>query len=247
MALVQHRLDGLEQRCALGAKPVLQCPVGRQGDDETARGAARGQGKLVQFPDQVPADAPQAHGFERTRVRPAPRAGATRSFAPAPDPAPDCAGTWQASRTSPPRATSMRPRHPLNQRLHVLGAVQLTGCDRRHTPAPRAAWSSAASNASNRPMASAHPRRANRQLAYWPCAGAPCHTRVSCPSAPAPHLRGQSLHRRAAPYACAPCASRRAHESNRRAARPGGNTSLTPAAIPFAASFTTTDSPSPCA
>ena len=28
MALVQHLLDGIEQRCALGAKPVLQCPVG---------------------------------------------------------------------------------------------------------------------------------------------------------------------------------------------------------------------------
>ena len=27
MALVQHLLDGIEQRCALGAKPVLQCPV----------------------------------------------------------------------------------------------------------------------------------------------------------------------------------------------------------------------------
>ena len=28
MALVQHLLDGIKQRCALGAKPVLQCPVG---------------------------------------------------------------------------------------------------------------------------------------------------------------------------------------------------------------------------
>ena len=28
MALVQHRLDGIEQRCARRAKSVLQCPVG---------------------------------------------------------------------------------------------------------------------------------------------------------------------------------------------------------------------------
>ena len=57
MALVQHLLDGIEQRCALGAKPVLQCPVGAK-KMSRQRAAPRVGRALVQLPDQVPADAP---------------------------------------------------------------------------------------------------------------------------------------------------------------------------------------------
>ena len=67
MALVQHRLDGLEQRCAHRAKSVLQCPVG--GEQMTIQRTMPGARRtLVQRPDQVPADARQAHRLRRPRL-----------------------------------------------------------------------------------------------------------------------------------------------------------------------------------
>ena len=64
MALVQHRLDGLEQRCARRAKSVLQCPVG--GEQMTIQRTMPGARRtLVQRPDQVPAQARQAHCLRR--------------------------------------------------------------------------------------------------------------------------------------------------------------------------------------
>ena len=107
MALVQHRLDGIEQRCARRAELVLQCPVrpkemARQRTYRARAGAcaAPGPSTSTGTPSSPPAP---------TRARPTPRAGATRSSGPAPGPAPGCAGTSRASRTPPLRAMSDGP------------------------------------------------------------------------------------------------------------------------------------------
>ena len=242
MALVQHRLDGIEQRCALGAKPVLQCPVGAK-KMSRQRAASRVGRALVQLPDQVPADAPQASRPERTSARPTPRAGATRSSAPAPDPAPDCASTWRASRTPPLRATRCAAPPPQSTPARARGdaAHRSRG---RHIPAPHAACPSPPRTH----RIARWPRRtraARSTVRVWPCASAPCRARVSCPIAPAPHPRAQSLHRRAAPNACVPCSSRRAHESNRRAAPHPETPRSPPRQSPSPHPFTTTDNSSP--
>ena len=216
MALVQHLLDGIEQRCALGAEPVLQCPVGAK-KMSRQRAASRVGRALVQLPDQVPADAPQAHGLNGPALGQRLEPGATRSSAPAPDPAPDCASTLQASRTPPLRATRYAPPPAQSTPARARGDAARRSRG-RHIPAPHAACPSP----SRTHRIARWPRRtraARSTVRVWPCAGAPCHTRVSCPGAPAPHPRVQSLNRRAAPNACVPCSSRRAHESNRRAAR----------------------------
>ena len=127
MALVQHRLDGLEQRCARRAKSVLQCPVG--GEQMTIQRTMPGARRtLVQRPDQVPAQARQAHRLRRPglgqRLEPGQHALLRQH-----QPRRPVAQGLRELRALPHSERLDALRHPLNQRLHVRGAVQLTGLD----------------------------------------------------------------------------------------------------------------------
>ena len=165
----------------------------------TISGARR---TLVQRPDQVPADARQAHRLRRPGLGQRGRAGATRSICASTNPGPRLRRYFdRASMHSPTTSDSMRLRHPLNQRSARArgGAAHRLRC--RHTPAPRAACpSSAWAKASNRSMSLERTRAAPASGRVWPCAGAPGRTRVSCPSRPQRlSLAFRSRHRRAAP------------------------------------------------
>ena len=122
---------------------------------------------------------------------------------PAPNPAPDCAARFAHSPTA---SDSMAATPSINACTARGGALPDTF---------------------QRPAQRVHRRLerikslASVDRALDSSGLAPALLVVSCPSPPAPHLRVQSLHRRAAPGADALCSSRRAHESNRRAARPG--------------------------
>ena len=123
MALVQHRLDGIEQRCALGAEPVLQCPVG--GEQMTRqRTMARAGRALAQLPDQVPADASQAHRRHRPPLAQCiePRQHALLCQH---QPRRAVAKILRKLRALPRPELTDSPRRLRNQRLDLLGAVQL--------------------------------------------------------------------------------------------------------------------------
>ena len=127
MALVQHRLDGLEQRCARATELVVQCPVGpkEMTRQRTIPGARRA---LVQRPDQVPAQARQAHRLRRPGLgqclEPGQHALLRQRQARCP-----VAQVLGELRALPHPERLDAPRHLLNQRLDMLGAVQLTGLD----------------------------------------------------------------------------------------------------------------------
>ena len=151
---------------------------------------------LVQRPDQVPADARQAHRLRRPglgqRLEPGQHALLRRRQTRRP-----IAQVLRKLRRTPPPPRATRYAAPPLQSTPARArgdAARRLRC--RHIPAPRAACP-----APPRTHRIARwPRRTRAAPAsgrVWPCAGAPCHTRVSCPGAPAPHLRVQSLHRRA--------------------------------------------------
>ena len=123
MALVQHRLDGIEQRCALGAEPVLQCPVGAE-QMTRQRTTARVGRVAVQRPDQVPAQASQAHRRHRPllaqRFEPGQHALLCQH-----QPRRAVAKIPRKLRALPRRERVDSPRRLRNQRLDLLGAVQL--------------------------------------------------------------------------------------------------------------------------
>ena len=193
MALVQHRLDGFKQRCARATELVLQCPVGskQMTRQRTMPGARR---TLVQRPDQVPAQARQAHRLRRPglgqRLEPGQHALLRQRQARCP--VPGCAGTSRASRTPPLRATRCAAPPPQSTPARARGgAAHRLRC--RHTPTPRAACPSPPRTH----RIARWPRRTRAAPAsgrVWPCAGAPCRTRVSCPIAPTPLPRAQSPH-----------------------------------------------------
>ena len=83
---------------------------------------------LVQRPDQVPAQARQAHRLRRPglsqRLEPGQHALLRQH-----QPRRPVAQVLRELRALPHPERLDALRHPLNQRLHVLGAVQLTGCD----------------------------------------------------------------------------------------------------------------------
>ena len=218
--LVQHRLDGIEQRCARRAKSVLQCPVG--GEQMTIQRTMPGARRtLVQRPDQVPADARQAHRLRRPGLGQRLVAGATRSFVPAPTPAPGCARYFASFAHSPTPSDSMRcatpsinactcsgrcsspvlmsthwqrPAQRVHRRQKLIESVNGLG-----TLAPRARQFASNAALRRRTLSCA------RILPKRPDSASPS--------------RSIAASQRAAPYALfAPCASRRAHESNRRAA-----------------------------
>ena len=83
---------------------------------------------LVQLPDQVPADAPQAHGLNGPalgqRLEPRQHALVRQRQTRRP-----IAQVLCKLRALPHSERLDALRHPLNQRLHVLGAMQLTGLE----------------------------------------------------------------------------------------------------------------------
>ena len=158
MALVQHRLDGLEQRCARRAKSVLQCPVRRRADDDTAHDAGRAQDACAAPGPSTSTGTPSSPPAP-TRARPTPRAGATRSFAPAPTTGARLRRYFASFAHSPTASDSMRCATPSINACTCSGRCSSPVAMSTHSSAPRSV-SIAASNASNRPMASAHSRRA---------------------------------------------------------------------------------------
>ena len=178
-------------------------------------------------PDQVPAQASQAHRRHRPPLAQALERRAARSSAPAPAPARGCEDTSQASRTPPSRASRFA-RRLRNQRLDCSGRAARRWQHRR-IRAPRAPCPSP-------------PRR--RRIARWPrrtgapcaartspCAGTPCLARVSCPTVPAPRPRAQSPRRRTPPTA-RDLVHLVEHVKAVVALLGIGKTSATPAAIP---------------
>ena len=207
----------------------LAVPRRRQGDDETARGAARGAAALVQFPDQVAAEAPQdSRPAADQRSYTAWSRGNTLFIRQLQTQRPIAQVLRNRGACCPARPT--RYAAPPLQSTHVLGAMLPVAIDTFQRPAQRS-------------IAGTHriarwPRRTRAAPAsgrVWPCTGAPCHTRILPKRTSASPSRNRCI---GAPLAhLVP----REHMKTIVARSACGNTSLTPAAIPRAASFTTTD------
>ena len=158
MALVQHRLDGIEQRCARRAKSVLQCPVG--GEQMTIQRTMPGARRtLVQRPDQVPA---QAHAKLTACADQGSANASSRGntlFCASTNPGARLRRYFASFAHSPTASDSMRCATPSINACTCSGRCSSPVSMSTHSSAPRSV-SIAASNSSNRSMASAHSRRA---------------------------------------------------------------------------------------
>ena len=184
-----------------------------------------GRGRtLVQRPDQVPADTRQAHRWRRPGLGQCLEPG-QQTFLRQHQPWRPVTQVLRELRALPRPERLDAPRRVLNQRLDVLGAMQLTAgeVDTFERPVQRAHRRLELVESLDR-LGALAPRPRQRPFGLAPARlvvrWRPTLS-VSCPIAPAPHPRVPSPHRRAAPNAGAPCSSRKAHESNRRAAPPG--------------------------
>ena len=178
-----------------------QCPR-RNPDDAPAHDdpkTPRARASLS-APGPSTADAPSSPPATRART---PRAGATRSFAPARPGA-------RLRKSSKLRALPHPKR--LERYAPPLQSTPAPCSGRCSSPVARSTFQRPAQRV---PPLASNPGLSNIVFGH---ASAPCRPRV--PRAPAPHPRVQSLAARRSKR-LRPCSSRRAHESNRRAARPG--------------------------